>query len=252
VGWPTDRRKHVKRARYLRPDDFARARAGGAPPVDALLPDPVITNARQHNTLSRMTDTTGDADGGSLFARDDLLLDPRAAGVGGVDHLSVYARARDAAAADLLLALLDALAEGGFGADAATGRGQFELVGDPEPQPALEAPPPGADALVVLSTFQPAAGDPTNGLWETFTKFGKLGPDFGLGNDAVPKNPLVLLRPGACFRTADPARPFLGRAVPADELLPPAVADALRARGADVVHAAFGLAVPARFPEGLP
>jgi len=41
-------------------------------------------------------------------------------------------------------------------------------------------------------------------------------------------------------------RPWLGRAVPIDQLLPPHVAAELRARGVEIIHPALGLAVAAR------
>jgi CRISPR-associated protein Csm4 len=245
--WPGDRRKAVKRARYLRPAHFEQARAGEVPPVDALLGDPLVEHARQHNTLSRLTDTTGEE--GSLFTRPDLMLPgPEAGGLDGADYLSVYFRAADAAAADLLISLLEELADTGFGADAATGRGQFELVGGPEPAGWLDEPPQGANGVTTLSTFQPTTDDPMAGLWEAFTKFGKLGPGFGLGE--VRKNPLVLLRPGACFLTPAP-RPVLGRAVPMEQLLPVPATEELRRRAVEVIHPAFGLAVPARLHTGV-
>jgi CRISPR-associated protein Csm4 len=168
--------------------------------------------------------------------------------LGGAAHLSLYCRAADRAAADLLLDLVHELALTGFGADIATGRGQFEISGDPVPAPELDAPPEGANAVVVLSTFQPAPGDPADGYWELFPKFGKLGPDLGLPD--VRKNTLIMFRPGACFR-ANPATAHLGRALPMCAILPEFSVSALRARGIEITHPAFGLCVPAVFPESL-
>lgn len=54
-----------------------------------------------------------------------------------------------------------------------------------------------------------------------------------------------MFRPGACFR-ADPALSLLGRALPMDDVLPAQSATQLRARGIEIIHAAFGLAIPAR------
>jgi len=142
-----------------------------------------------------------------------------------------------------VLDLLNALSEIGFGADVATGRGQFDIVDDPEPVTWLNKPLADANAIVCLSTFQPATTDPTDGLWEAFSKFGKLGPDFGLAD--VRKRTLIMFRPGACFRTASPPK-FLGRAIPMDQILPSESADVLRAQGINIIHPAFGLIVPAR------
>jgi CRISPR-associated protein Csm4 len=238
-------RKAIKRGRWLTREDFLalRAHAGnGEVPWGRLLPDSAVfcDEITRHNTLARDSDAS--LEDGGLFSRPDTHLrtvqNGRAA-------LTLYFRAADEAAADLLLDLLHELSLVGFGADVATGRGQFEIVGDPGPAADLDQPPRGADAVVVLSTFQPAPGNPADGFWEAFPKFGRLGPDLGLSD--VRKHTLILFRPGACFR-ADPATPFLGRALPMNDVLPAAAADELRSRGIEIIHPAFGLAVPARLP----
>ena len=87
---------------------------------------------------------------------------------------------------------VEELASWGFGADRSAGKGQFRLNSALEPVPNLDKIS-GANGSVVLSTFQPTSGDPTDGAWELFTKYGKLGPDYGLEN--VFKRLLILLRP---------------------------------------------------------
>jgi len=57
-----------------------------------------------------------------------------------------------------------------------------------------------------------------------------------------------MFRPGACFR-GEPTRAFLGRALPMDALLPSASAAELASRGIQIIHPAFGLAIPARLRE---
>lgn len=240
---PDADRKAVKRGRWLALEDFLAVRAhvgNDAVPWDRLVPDSAVfcDETTRHNTLARDSDAS--LEEGGLFSRPDTHLLP---GQNGRAGLTLYFRVVDNAAADLLLDLMHELSLVGFGADIATGRGQFEIAGDPEPVSDLGQPPQGANALIVLSTFQPAPGDPTDGFWEAFPKFGKLGPDLGLSD--VRKHTLILFRPGACFR-ADPALPLLGRALPMDEVLPAAAAAELRARDIEIIHPAFGLAIPAR------
>jgi CRISPR-associated protein Csm4 len=244
---PDADRKALKRGRWLAREDFLAVRAAANPtdgrssiPWDRLRPDSAVFLAEttRHNTLARDSDCS--LEDGGLFARPDTLLQPDR---NGDAHLTLYFRAADDHAADLLLDLLHELALTGFGADIATGRGQFDIAADPQPDAHLDAPPPDADGVILLSTFQPAPGDPTDGLWEAFPKFGKLGPDLGLSD--VRKHTLIMFRPGACFR-ADPALPFLGCALPMDKLLPATTAAELHDRGIHVIHPAFGLAVPAR------
>src|SRR5262249_24063599 len=142
--------------------------------------------------------------------------------------------------ASLFWRLVQEFAEWGFGGDRSAGKGQFRLGTNLEPAEELDEPGE-ADGCVVLSTFQPASGDPTDGAWDAFTKYGKLGPDFGREN--VFKRPLILFRPGACFRRPAP-QGWLGRAIPMGELLAPDVVAQLDGRGATVIHWAFGLCVP--------
>ena len=128
----------------------------------------------------------------------------------------------------------------GYGADVSIGRGHFSI--DPE---GLEVVPeldtvPEANAMIVLSTFQPDTIDPIDGYWETFTKYGKIGPDFGLEN--VFKRPLIMFHSGACFK-GEP-RSHIGRCIPMTELLSPETCQQLKANNAAIVHLAFGLTLP--------
>ncbi|RIK62289.1 MAG: hypothetical protein DCC65_17775 [Planctomycetota bacterium] len=240
-------RKALMRGRWLARNDFLSLRASGgngAVRWDRLLPDSTVfvDETTRHNTLARDSDAS--LEDGGLFSRSDTHL---RYGQNGHALLTLYFRVPGDAAADLMLELLHELSLTGFGADVATGRGQFDIAGGPEPDAELDAPPNHADAVVVLSTFQPAPGDPVDGLWEAFPKFGKLGPDLGLAD--VRKHTVIMFRPGACFR-ANPTQPFLGRALPMNLAVPTESASTLRDRGIEVIHPAFGLAVPAGL--GLP
>src|SRR5690606_24221389 len=156
-------------------------------------------------------------------------------------HLTVYVRVRDESR-DLFSRLFQELARWGFGADHSSGKGHFRIESPLEEVNELDQVP-NPTGCIALSTFQPGPHDSTNGSWDAFTKYGKLGPDFGLEN--VFKRPLIMLRPGACFRF-DPADGWVGRAIPMDELLSPSAASELDARGIRIVHWAFGLTVPAQ------
>ncbi|HRP61805.1 MAG TPA: hypothetical protein PK400_00765 [Phycisphaerales bacterium] len=247
--WPDGcDRKYMKRARWLHTEAFRMARTGKLPPFEMLVSDEKVffEYARQHNTLDRLTNTTGDAKMGlGPFSRPEtsLLSDPANQQADGI--LTVYFRVCDDASDrhDLFLDLMHELSLTGFGADVATGRGQFDIVSDPDAVHELETPTKNANALICLSTFQPAPHDPVNGLWEIFPKFAKLGPDLGVSD--VRKNTLIMFRPGACFHSDVPHQ-FLGRAVPMRELLPSKTAGELLCRNLNIIHPAFGLTVSAR------
>jgi hypothetical protein len=235
----------VKRARWIAPAAFTKSCAGQSVSLDDLISEsPIVEHAHTRNTLGRLNETTGDE--GSLFTLLEYRIDARRNALPGADWMSVYVRVQPDFEA-FLLELFSELADTGFGADASVGMGVFDFPDDAaalERVDALEQPPGEANAVAVLSTFQPGSGDPVSGVWETFTKHGKLGPDFGLDDTRIRKRPLLLCRPGSCFHTSQP-RAWLGRAVPMDEVLVPSAAAALRARGVEAVHPAFGLAVSA-------
>ncbi len=231
--WPEANRKAVKRARWLARGDFLAARAGRPLQVEQLLPDTAFHLCdRLRNTLDRSNQGTPDR--GGLWPSAETWLAPEHS------FLSVYARVADSFAPHLTR-LFEELSASGFGADTSAGLGQFEPCGEPESADWLDEAAAAPGGCVTLSTFQPAPHDPTEGCWEAFVKYGKLGPGFGLEN--VFKRPLLMLRPGACFATPQ-ARPFLGRAIPTEELLPADTAESLRGLGRRCVHFAFGLSVP--------
>lgn len=233
-----DQRKPLKRAKWLPEDSFRRLQAGTVPGTGEMLHDAgVLEYTQLRNTISRASNTTN-TDGG-LFPTEESVLRK------GVRHLTVYARIAPECR-ELFERLLRELTRWGFGSDRSAGKGQFCLEGEIEPVPGLDEPA-DADSCAVLSTFQPASGDPTDGAWEAFTKYGKLGPDFGLDN--VFKKPMIVLRPGASFR-APARRGWLGHAIRMDDLLPQDVVGHLRGIGANVIHWAFGLCVPIRWPQG--
>jgi CRISPR-associated protein Csm4 len=232
--WPADERKALKRARWLKTEVFARAQRGEALVASDLVSEHGIHSFVQlRNTIGRTSNTT--SDGGGLFG-DRLYA------VDGQDELAVYVRVADGFE-DRLLTLFRELEQVGFGSDNSIGKGQFEIATGLEPQTEIDSLP-DANGSIVLSTFQPAPADPIDGYWDSFTKYGKLGPDFGIEN--VFKRPLVMLRPGATFRPKV-AKGWVGRAIPMNHLLSQEVVSSLNGRGTAIIHSAFGLAVPLRW-----
>jgi CRISPR-associated protein Csm4 len=247
--WPdTLDRKHLKRARFLPFATFDAARSGLVPPLEQLRQpqDAYLESVRQHNTLGRLTDTTGSGDEGlAPYQRPETALkNPR-------EHLTLYLRLLDHSAADLLSDLFHALSLTGFGADTSTGRGQFDLLDDPTPVPHLDEPSPHANAVISLSTFQPAPLDPADGYWETHLKFGKLGPELAALAGEHRKNTLVMFRPGAVFHATPDLirRGFLGHAIPADQLLPLPCAQQLAQHNIHPIQPAFALTLPILLPQ---
>lgn len=236
---PPELRKPLKRARWLLPHSFRQLQAGTVPGTGEMIRDSgTVEYTQLRNTIGRASNTT--SNGGGLFPTEESVLKR------GLRHLTVYARL-EPAFRDLFERLIRELTQWGFGSDRSAGKGQVRLDGEVEPVPELDRVP-DANACVVLSTFQPAKNDPVDGAWEAFTKFGKLGPDFGFEN--VFKRPMIVLRPGASFRVSA-QRPWLGRAIPMDDLLAPDVVRHFRTRRIEVIQWAYGLCVPMRWPSGV-
>lgn len=229
-------RKEIKHARWVSAEAFRRAQAGE--PIarpDFVHTGPYCTYDRWRNSIDRQEGSAGGRGGGIFGTAETTLAVSESASC-----LSVYARVTDQWS-ERLLELLRELSATGFGADVSVGRGHFEVIGSAEDASWLDDVPSDCSGLISLSSFQPAASDPTDGFWEAFTKYGKLGPD--LAADSVFKSPLLMFRPGAVFARRD-RRQYVGRAVPMAELLTRKTVKQLSAAGVEVAHLAFGLAVP--------
>jgi CRISPR-associated protein Csm4 len=230
-NWSAADRKRVRKSRWITPEGFLKVQSGNMPPAESLSGRTGIREQFElHNMLSRTSSTTAD---GRLYPLSGYVLQD-------CETLCVYFRATEDNAG-FFVELMRELSTFGFGAEVSSGKGEFEIQGELESADWLDqVGQPGV--MTILSTFQPDADDPTEGYWETFLKYGKLGPDFGVDN--VFKRPLIMLRPGAVFFDRQP-RTHVGRAIPMSDLFAPDTVSELKARQCEVIHAAFGLAVPA-------
>lgn len=143
-----------------------------------------------HNAKNRLSDKVIE---GKLFAKEDffyadgtklnIYVDDSYFGTGGFNEVFAY------------------ISKGGYGADKSSGRGSFEfqiLKGWNLPE--SENP----NAFMSLSNYYPIKRDFEEGIYETFTKFGKLGGHWASGIDGGPfKMPLLMLTPGSVFKTAE-------------------------------------------------
>ena len=236
-NWPEENRKEVKNTRWLSPNQFKQIQRGAQPDLPDSPGVSIQDNIRLRNSISRATDTTDD--GGQLFEVPfSHLADPKSG-------LTLYARAKDNGL-EILTEALRLLGRTGYGADASVGHGGFDLAGEPTECPELDDIP-NADAFISLSTFQPAHDDPTNGLWKSFIKYGKMAPDFH--HIAIFKRPQIMLEAGACFRTKSSPKPFYGTPIGPNRLLDERQDQALANKGVRPVQAAFTLAVPLTWKE---
>lgn len=233
--WPPEQRKHVKQTRWLSTDDFSRVQHGKMP----LLETPCVTtqdHVRLRNAVSRATNGAGDR--GELF---EVPFSDLSRSGDAEAHLTIYARVARKGDEAVLMEALEMLGQTGYGADASVGHGAFEIDRALMPCPEIDQVP-GADGFVALSTFQPRAGDPGEGFWRVFVKYGKFAPE--LHDAVIHKQPQVMIEPGACFRTGGAPKPFYGGPIGPERLLSTTARESLAADGVHPVQAAFALAVP--------
>lgn len=237
--WSPEQRKPVKQIRWLSTDDFSRVQHCKMP----LLETPRVAtqdHVRLRNAVSRATNSAGDR--GELFEVPFSDFDFNLSrSVDAEAYLTIFARAIGKGDEEVLMEALEMLGHTGYGADASVGHGAFEIDRALTPCPELDQVP-GADGFVTLSTFQPRAGDPGEGFWRVFVKYGKFAPE--LHDTAIHKRPQVMLEPGACFRTGSAPKPFYGGPIGPERLLSPPACESLAATGVHPVQAAFALAVP--------
>jgi CRISPR-associated protein Csm4 len=193
--------KKLRKARFLTVKQFKQVRFGEAPEGDPPI-GTWVSHQTLHAAMDRQTFTTGGE--GQLYQTQGTLAAHDEENIG---HLDLYARATDTGIEELL-ELMRLLAMVGHGKDKSVGSGHFELLEHEMLEGWDELP--GADGFVSLSSFVPAAEDPTDGYWRIRVKYGKVGEHLGAENPF--KRPLIQFEPGAVFKT-EVIRPWYGRIV---------------------------------------
>jgi len=220
--------KRLKRMPFLSVQGFEAVRRGSEQP-DSPVESPWKTFEMLHATLDRRSDSTGGEGEGNLFPTVSEALDNKT----GV--LSVYVRAKTDRI-DQFYGLLRALSKVGFGRDKSVGNGRFEVASLSETM--LFESFEGADGFISLSTWVPAASDPTAGYWRLHVKRGKLGEM--AGGDNPFKRPLIQFLPGSVFHTGGDPNPWYGRVV-----------RDIAAGMPEAVQICYCLAVPCVFPTAV-
>ena len=180
----------------------------------AAVPDPCPPQrtAQAHNTINRMTGTTGTGE----FAPYSLpvtfhLPDHR------VDLYLVLDIAK--ITEDQVRHLLETVGASGFGRDASTGLGKFSVVNW---TPAALPAPADAGAWWTLGPCAPQGQgfDPLKSYYRTFTRFGRHGNVHALAGQPF-KTPVLLAGTGAVFTPAGTFEPrlFIGQGIGGGDLL---------------------------------
>ena len=205
------KRKAVKARRWV---PVAQASLG----LKALLaaavaePHPAQRAAQAHNTINRLTGTTGTGE----FAPYSLPVTFHATDQR-VDLYLVLDTAR--ISAEHVRYLLENVGASGFGRDASTGLGKFsviEYVSAVLPAPA----DPGAWWTLGPCAPQGQGFDPLRSYYRTFTRFGRHGNVHALAGQPF-KTPVLLAGTGAVFTPAGAFEPrlFIGQGIGGGDLL---------------------------------
>ncbi len=185
-----ERKKHV----WILRDTWMKHRPSWSDseiPDEAFRSDPACGRRQAHNVVDRHGHGTLDS-GGLFFVEDDW----RFAGAG--KQVDIYVQSDDHP--NRIRELIGAVGERGYGRDASTGRGRFEVA---EPYADAElAALPGAGRRMSLSRGVLTYATMHEALWRIEPHLGRVGPELTLEGVSPFKRPVLLTRPGCTYRPA--------------------------------------------------
>jgi len=218
-----EERKELKKIEYINLEDFNEI-IKGVKRKPKIQVNPVISSTMPHNIISRDTYTTPPK--GGVYSLEEIFI----------PFVSIYLKAFSNDWKNKVHHLFIELSKSGYGRKKSIGKGQFSVIGIEEFKGFEEVK--DADGFVTLSNFCPAQNDPTDGLYKTFVKYGKLSEEFAcLGNPF--KRPLIMIRNGAVFKTDGYSKEFYGYMVQ----------DGIAPAKPEVVQYAYAFALPVLYPR---
>ncbi len=194
-----DLKKKLKSLKWLTLEEFRKVQDGR--PIRPMEEKTGIKPTTSlHSSINRISGTTGDE--GSLFELEEYVLEE------GLDYYSIYLKIKEEWI-DRVASFFHDLSLIGYGKKKSVGKGAFEVLSlEPFNGFDFNSTP---DGFVALSHFVPAEGDPTDGSYKIFVKYGKLGGEFAFSGKPF-KRPLMMLKVGSIFRCKE-QRPYYGRMV---------------------------------------
>ncbi len=173
-------------------------------------PNPAFarTFSQPHNTINRLTNTTG-TDAFAPFSLEVFSFIPGA-------RFAIFVLFDpDFTDAERIRQGLEGIGKQGFGRDASTGMGRYEVV---EMRTLRMEPPEETDAVYVLgpSWYDRERDGVTEAWFSPFTRFGRHGDWAGASGKPF-KKPVIMAHEGAVLRVKDPAavlqKGYVGRGV---------------------------------------
>jgi len=159
----------------------------------------IITQAQAHNTINRLTFTTGEG-----FAPNQLKNFWFLPGL----RLSLFALySEEVLSPKAIRTAFLRMGETGFGRDASSGLGRFTVEDIQELNP-----PAPATTLYTLGPYVPQKGEYERLWYKPFVRFGRLGSALVLTQRPF-KNPVLMADEGAVLKSSSPRGPYVGRAL---------------------------------------
>jgi CRISPR-associated protein Csm4 len=189
--------KEVRKLRFIDLDNFERVRKGGSVLIRQVA-FPVVTHLTLHNSISRITNSVRPE--GGLYGFVESFT----------PNITVYIKVISTEWKDRVIDLFKRVSESGYGKRKSIGRGRFHV--DEKIDEFSFGEVENSNGFVTLSNFCPRKGDPIDGSYRTFVKYGKLGDAFTFCGNPF-KRPLVMIRTGSVFRTAGQPMEYYGRMV---------------------------------------
>ncbi|OQX79255.1 MAG: hypothetical protein B6D56_07445 [Candidatus Omnitrophica bacterium 4484_70.1] len=216
-------RKKVKKIQWVKISDFEKIRKGEN--VSFLNEENVLlSKLHVYNVINRSTNTTLE---GGVYAISEIV----------VDRISIYLKTVNEEWKNKVINLLKELSRIGYGRKKSIGKGQFCVESVQEFNfSSLES----ADGFVTLSNFCPKSTDPTEGIYRTFVKYGKLGEEFTFCGNPF-KKPLLMIKTGSVFKTKGPPKEYYGRII--QENISPVKSE--------VIHYAYAFSLPVSYPKNV-
>jgi len=196
AGFDPDHKARKKRPYVTREGWFRHRAAWDEARVDfsqEMRPDPTLLRRLAHNVVDRHGRGTLD-EGGLYFADEDWRFASDNAQKRKVD---LYVEAE--VPMDEVRAMLALLGDVGFGRDASTGRGRWQVVEAGEDRDLTSGP---GKRRMTLTRGILTPRTMRDALWRIEPHFGRAGPQLALAGSSPFKRPVLLIRPGASFTPA--------------------------------------------------
>lgn len=218
-------RKNIKNLEWIEVQDFNRIIEGETITESEIIKDKKPSQAiSTHNTINRLTNIT--LSEGGVYNLPETII----------PEVSIYLKVVDEQRKDKVVDLFKKLSQTGYGKKKSIGKGQFFVreVSEFNNFSLLQ----NANGFVTLSNFCPKENDPTEGIYKTFVKYGKLGEEFTFCGNPF-KKPLLMIKTGSVFKTGSQPEEFYGHMI----------WEGIAPGKPEVVHYAYAFAIPIVYPE---